>query len=68
MTVGIVIEIALASILKGGKICQKFKKRKFIEYVTSKRRLSILLNQNPFIKLYCMLVKLLQISMQINVK
>jgi hypothetical protein len=68
MTVCVVVRILLASILKRGKICQKFRKRKFIEYVANKRRLSILLNQNPFINLHYLLVKILQISMQINAK
>ncbi|EEP60923.1 MAG TPA: hypothetical protein DEF25_09860 [Thermoanaerobacter sp.] len=51
MTVGIVVGIALASILKRVKICQKFIKRKFIKYVTNKRSLLILLNRNPVINL-----------------
>jgi hypothetical protein len=68
MTVCVVVGILLASILKREKICQRFRKRKFIEYVANKRRLSILLNQNPFINLHYLLVKILQISMQINAK
>jgi hypothetical protein len=62
MTVGIVVGIALVSILKRVKICQKFIKRKFIKYVTNKRSLLILLNQNPVINLNYTLIMGLQIK------